>query len=418
MITHIHTMMVALAVLVCWLIGCDGLTESHRDLAETSAPSLSAVPSLSPSLLSLTPSFSPSADPSSSPSVAPSLSPAPTSLAPTFPPVEMGTFEWDLERIGSGIFRFSEESDMSEIVLQYNTSLRDFTVELFETDCVTSIPSTIATASGITSQHSLRHSTLTVSIDIAQDNVTSYPGVWTDVTLGEGLITMCVRVDLMRNVGGEVTSVTFHEQRLRVTVGLLQGFDVEFVDVSRETPDVEDGDVDVDYELTACQCDESFKCLASVLKPGSSVYLCLMSAAANVEIVGIDALTFSQGSMSVRSVVNGTEDPFTSVAFIDKKALIRHQTRSFFFDMVDPDNVVAEGFALIGFTNGNGRRRLLRTNIKNRALETMTDADEMPFNIPLAVESSLRPFDSGASRAHLISALTIAMGGFAFVLAY
>ena len=321
----------------------------------------------------------------------------------------MGKFEWDLERVGNAHLAFSEEFDTGEIELYYNTSLRDATIQLFEWDCSTSIPLTVATASGIAKQSSLRHANLTVSIDIAQDNVTSYPSVWTDVATGEGLITMCVRVDLLQDIDGVATSVHFHEQRLRVTVGLLQGFEVGAVDLLRVTADEEDGDADVDYELIACQCSESFECLTTTLTQGSEVFICVKSLADGVEIIGIQALSFSQGSYSVNSIVEGEEDQFTTVTMIDNKAFIRNQMLSVFFEQFNPEDVIAEGFALLGFTESNGRRRLLRKSIKNRVLDTVTGAGDMKFSVSLAVESSLKA-NSGASGGSVLSVMTIMIG--------
>jgi len=386
----IHFIMAALALLVFSLTGCHAISESP-----SFAPSLSEAPTFSPSLV---------------PSPNPTGTPAPTTLAPTFPPVEMEKFEWDLDRVGNARLAFTEEYDMGEIMLDYNISLRDVAVQLYESDCNTAVSSVVATADAVVTQASLRHANLTVSIDVVQENVTSSP-IWSDVSVGEGLIAMCVRVDLLLDdVNG--TSVHFHEQKLRVTIRLLQGFEVGTVDLSRVSPDEEDGDAAVDYDIVACQCNPSFECLTPVLTQGSAAYLCVSSLDDDVEIIDIQALSFSQGSYSVNSIVGGQEDLFTTVTIVDKKALIRNQMLSVFFEQYNPEDVIANGFALLGFTEEVGRRRLLRTSIKpHRGLDTVLKEDDVSFRISMPVESSLN-VNSGAvdEICSLMSVATIMLG--------
>lgn len=374
----IHATRTALAVLVFLVVGC--------------CHGLSKAPSLAPSL-SVAPTFSPTVASSSTPSIAPTVSSAPSTVAPTFPPVEMGKFEWDLERHGDARFSFSEEFDTGEIMLDYNISLRDAGIQLFEVDCNTTVLPTVANAQGIVTQTSRRHANLTVSIDVVQANVTG-SSIWSqNDDADEGLISMCIRVDLYNSQG---TSVHFHEQIVRVSIGLLQGFQLGTVDLSRDEADETNGDADIDYELIACQCDgEDFECLSPTLTQGSQVFLCVMSLAAGVEILGIDSLSFSQGSYSIDSIVDGEVDSFTVVTVIDQKALIRNQMLSVFFQQYNPEDVIAVGLALLGFTDERGRRRLLRAHIKNRVLDNVMEEDDVAFRVPLSVQSSLAD-NSGA----------------------
>ena len=61
----------------------------------------------------------------------------------------------------------------------------------------------------------MTHADLEVLVDIKQDNITE-SAIWRDTVTGEGEIAMCIRVDLTLPSG---TSVTFHEQKLYVSVG-------------------------------------------------------------------------------------------------------------------------------------------------------------------------------------------------------
>lgn len=371
----LHVAMTALAILFFLPTGCYG----------------SDSPSLAPSF-SLTPSQSPSLAPSPSPSASPSISTAPSTLAPTFPPVEMGKFEWDLDRIGEARLAFNEEFDMGEIMLDYNISLREATIALYQDDCTTSVPSTVAKATGIVTRTSPRHANLTVNIDVIQQNVTS-SAIWTQVNASEALISMCCRVDLYNSQG---VSVHFHEQIMRVSIGLLQGFQVGEVDLSRDPAEEESGDADVDFELIACHCNTNFECLVPTnLTQGSEVFLCVMSLAEGVEIVSIQELYLSQGSYSMTSIVDGQTDQFTVVSVIDEKAIIQIQMISLFFEQFNPDDVIAQGLALLGFTEDGGGRRFLRTTIRTHMVEHALEEEDVTFRIPLAVESSLTD-NSGA----------------------
>lgn len=332
----------------------------------------------------MAPTLSPSHVPSASPSSAPTLSAAPSTLAPTFPPVELSKFEWDLDRVGTVRLAFTEEYDYGEIMLDYNISLRDVDVQLFEIDCSTPVSPTVATASGIATQTSYRHASLTVNVDVIQENVTSSP-IWNAVSVGEGEIKLCVRVDLL-HPSGSGTSVHFHEQKLLISVGLLQGFTVATVDVSRTNATEEDGTAVVNYNILACQCNSNLECVALDLTQGSEVSICVKSLDDGVEIVGIDSLSFTQGSYSIDSIVDGQVDQFTAVSIIDESALIRNQMLSVFFEQLNPEDVVAQGFALLGFTDETGRKRFLRTSIKSRV---MVERSMDSFALALGVESSL-----------------------------
>lgn len=378
----IHTTMVILAILASLVPTCIGASESP-----SFAPSLSAPPTVSPS---------------AAPSVSPTLSAAPSTLAPTFPPVVLNKFDWDLERTGTSRLAFTEELDTAEISLDYNISLRDPSISLFETDCSTPVDETVATAIGGVAQTSLKHANLTVNIDVIQENITSSP-IWSNLTLGQGVVELCVRVDLLEPDLG--VSVHFHETRLSISVNMVQGFQVDNVDIDRETPDEEDGNAAVEYTLIACQCNLEYECVALNLTQGSQALICVQSLDDGVEIVGIESLTFSQGSYSIDSIADGQVDQFTSVSLDDGRARIRNQLLSVFFEQISPENVSATGFALLGFTEQGGRQRLLRAKITNLLADEQEDAS---FSLLLGVKSSL--IDNSGAINSVLSFTTIMIG--------
>ncbi len=314
-------------------------------------------------------------------------------------------FDWDLERIGTSRLKFTEELNTAEISLDYNISLRDFNISLREVDCSTPVDETVATASGSVTQTSLRHANLTIDIDLNQENIASSP-IWSNVTVGQGLVELCVRVDLLQPILG--VSVHFHETRMSISVNMVQGFQVENVDVDRESPDEEAGDAEVDYTLIACQCNLQFECVALNLTQGSQALICVQSLDDGVEILAIDSLTFAQGSYSIDSIVDGQVDQFTSVSLDDGRARIRNQLLSVFFEQINPEDVTASGFALLGFTEEGGRQRLLRTKITNLLANERAVEEDASFELSLAVKSSL--IDNSGATNSVLSFTTIMIG--------
>jgi hypothetical protein len=230
-------------------------------------------------------------------------------------------------------------------------------------------------------------------------------GIWSDGDVGIGYVNVCVRIDLMLDEQG--ISVHFHEQKLFVTIDLLQGFEVTAVELSRVSADQEDGDAAVEYDLIVCQCNETFECMTSLLMQGSDVYICVKALAEDVEVIAIQALNFSQGSFSVASVVDGVPDILSDVFVIDKKGVVRSQMLSVFFEHDNPIDVIAEGTALLGFT-GDAGTRLLRSTIVTRGLNDTVVEGDTSFHLPLAVTSSLEDA-SGATESSSMSIMTIMM---------
>jgi len=223
-----------------------------------------------------------------------------------------------------------------------------------------------------------------------------------------------IRVDLILDDPPAYTSVTFHEQKLFVSVGLLQGFQVTGIDLTRLNATEESGSADFDYELESCQCDSEGTCVNSVLTQGSDVLLCLVTSAPNVEIVDIRSLVMTQGSFNSTPIVSGVEDPLTEVTIDGKEASIRYQIISAFFSDPDPEDIVATGAALLAFTDDNGRRLLRSANVVARQL--VEETGEEGWSVRMAAESD-EPESSGAfacgsnSLVTMIVALVGAVGG-------
>ena len=342
---------------------------------------------------------------------APSLAPS-TSPAPSFAVQEQTRFDWDITRVGNADVAFSEDAETSEIKLHYNISVRDTMIQALESDCVTPIPPNVASLTFEMNKTSVTHANFTVNVDIKQEAISKYPAVWTDVSVGEGLISMCVRVDLMLDDAFN-TSVMFHEQKVFISVSSLQdfnGFDVTGISLNRLNATEENGSGNFSYNVTACQCDASGICGNSVLTQGDSVYLCLETLSPNIVIVDVRELTMAQGAFNTTPIVAGAKDAMTLVTVEGKQASIRYQLISAFFSTPNPEELVAIGSALLGFSDDNGRR-LVRAKIVQRELQ-----DEEPvenFNVRMTVES-----DSSGTCAGGIASMVLLMIGGALVVAY
>jgi hypothetical protein len=311
-----------------------------------------------------------------SPSPAPFASSAPVNIVP-----DPQQFQWDIARVGNAEVAFSEDASSSEIVIHYNISHRNTRIQVFKDDCTTEVNSSAIELTSQLALTSTTHGNFTVNVDIKQEGVLG-SSIWNDTGIGEGSISMCIRVDLL--LGDTDTSVTFHEQRLVVTVSLLQGFEVTGIDLERTSATVEDGDAEFDYLLTACQCDESFTCVNTTLTQGSDVFICVETTAPNVEIAQVREVRFTQGAFIVTPVVDGVADALSEVTVDGKQAIIRYQMISAFFEEASPDDVIADGLVLLSFTDDSGTRHLHSAKIVPRALQ----GEEDSFKVQMALASS------------------------------
>jgi hypothetical protein len=330
--------------------------------------------------------------PSLSPSLAPSASSAPTIETPAND--NLTPFDWDLEpQPDLTSFTFSEDADTSEIQLFYNISLRNTTIQAFESDCTTPIPDNVTSLDSRITNTSLTHGSFVIDVNIQQDTVTESP-IWSDQGVGVGLISMCIRLDLTLGDPAD-TSVNFHETVMDVTVGLLQGFEITNIDLDRVNATEVTDSVDFEYNVTACHCDGIYgDCVNDVLTQGSDVYLCVETTAPNVEIASIRDLTMAQNSFNTTPIENGIEDPLTETSIDGKEATIRYQIISQFFEDPNPDDIVATGSVLLAFTDDNGTRFLRHAKVLPAAARELNDVEG--FNVRMSVESA-NPETSGAA---------------------
>lgn len=309
-----------------------------------------------------------------------------STLSPSAIVADPEQFQWDIARVGSVQLSFTEEAGTSEIVLSYNISLRNYKIQVFEDDCVTPAPPDVTNVTSELIIATTTHGDLSVNVDLKQDAIIN-SDLWNGTGIGEGYISMCIRVDLLLGDLAE-TSVTFHEQKLFVTISLIQGFEVTGIDLDRLEADEEDGNVTSNYTLSACQCDESFTCVNTILTQGSDVYICVETTAPNMEIAQVRELRFTQGVFSVSPVVDGVADALSKVFYAGKEVSIRYQMISTFFEDPNPADVIASGSVLLAFTDESRRRQLRLVKLVPRALQKKTEEDVFKVTMTLAASDA------------------------------
>jgi hypothetical protein len=393
----------------------DSSTPASDDIFHEGSPSLSSVPSSSPSL---PPSDTPAPTPAPSTGTAqndvapitvaapvtPSPTTTPTPIAPgphsvspptdasvspiagaDFPSAELDMFDWDLERTGPVTVVFANEEE--EIKLSYNISLRTAVVRIFAGDCLNPVALDAVAVSLESNTTSSTHGQLDVELDINQTAVVG-SNIWLDgSSTKEGFIDLCIRVDLVLD-NDEQTSVTFHEQRLYLTIGLSQGFSVSQIGLYRDEAETEKQDVELAASLTACHCNAAAVCVEEVLTQGSDVYVCVFSDPdTDFVISAVEELEFVQESLRILAIDNSTNDELTSVLSVGETAIIRTQMRSDFFIASTLGPVVVTGSVSLIFGGTPGRRLRATSTLRGsdrrdlQREETALDGAEFKFRI-------------------------------------
>ena len=350
---------------------------------------------------------------------------APVPPSTTMPTVVLGKFDWDLERVGSVTAIFTDKTARDEIIMSYSISHRTATVNILDIACKNLVPSSIVRASHSATIASPTHSLLSVVLDINQETVET-SSIWKDgATTGEGLIELCVRVDLVLDDSTQ-TSVNFHEQKLYLTIGLSQGFSVSQIDLERDAADVTNEEAQVDFGITSCQCNADRKCASEILLQGDDLFICVFAPSdSGVEISAIEELDFMQGSLTIPAVQNSTSDALTAVFVLGKSAVIQTQLRSELFDAVNPANLTASGKVSVRF--GNATRRNLRSGVGRslhryhfgdvRIMQQQLPDKQAGFLVNMKLASSERTDDrrDGAKTGDIVGGVVGGLAGIAFV---
>ncbi|KAI2499431.1 hypothetical protein MHU86_15076 [Fragilaria crotonensis] len=253
----------------------------------------------------------------------------------------------------------------------------------------------------------------------------------TSRSLTQGMIQLCVRVDLLDSTG---TSYNFKEQKLYVTVDLTQGFTIAAVDVDRTAAGVDNTNANTEFGLNVCQCNASSICTTSTLVQGDAAFVCITTTAGSgVQIASIQQLNYTQaGVITIPAIANGVGNGLTDVTNQGTSARIQSQLPSV---LLDPANIgiplVGNGVVVVRF--GTGRARKLRFTIGNNAVDQTGGASasrlmqeqgtesQTGFSVRMALASSpseaQAPTEAQPNTGALIGGIVGAIAGVAIIVA-
>jgi len=292
------------------------------------------------------------------------IDPASTGLTdvPTVSPTQaptplLGTFDWDITFERATVV-FEDSSSSEEISLEYLIHHRTPDIQLFDGSCQIPIPTSVIATSWNTTYNSSTHDNLFVSLDIDHGTITGSPA-YSQVDSETGLISLCVRVDLLLSEN-QTISAAFDHQKLFVTVDMTQNFLVKDIDLVRsdQTTYI---NASIAYNVTACQCDGfTHQCTDDTLTPASLAHICIETTSTDIAIDAILHVEFRQGPLTQTAIDAGKIDTLTEVQLLGKKAVVSTQLVSAFYDDTVPGAVEAFGLCALKFVDEGIRHQLRR----------------------------------------------------------
>eukprot|EP00957_Ditylum_brightwellii_P211780 15366592-Ditylum_brightwellii.AAC.1 len=363
----------------------------------TPTASLSTIPTTYPSATPTTyPSLIPTSTPTSTKTTTPTAIPSdvPSSILSIAP--SKLAIGWHVDRIGNATVVFDDTSVNNEITILYNIShSRHPMVTVYEDDCKSTVPQTVV---GVTSNthtsNNPMYDLLDVYLDIKQEAIPD-SSIWND-NGNTGIVNICVRVDLISDYDqdGTLDSIAYQNTLLSLEVNMEQGINIDVLAESNEVKK-EEQSVDLQYNVTACQCDYDLKCIQNPdpLRQNSALRTCVFSHSSDVQIKGMHSLVLKQGSLSVSSITDGAANEITSVKLgaDETSAIITTQLNSAFFVNENPSNVVVEGITVLSFGSTSGRK------IRKRGLQQQSGEGKSNFQVELKLEGKRDENEGGES---------------------
>lgn len=273
---------------------------------------------------------------------------------------EVGILDWDIDFVDASV-RF-RDFEFASIDLEYEIHARRSSITVYEPDCKNSIDESVLSIQSIDTLKSANRKSLSVELQIKPDNL-SGSAIYAEPEAGSGLLTICVRVDLLND---DLVSVVFDLRRLSVLLDTSANFDILDVEID-EREEETDLKASFEYNVTACQCDESLVCIDKPVDPDGITLLCVRTELDGVRVASIEQLQFVQGSLSQTAVHNGQEDDLTVVDLVDDQAVVRTRLVSAFFEGEGSLVVHARGKCSLSLLH-SGRLRTLRQDSSYRSL--------------------------------------------------
>lgn len=291
-------------------------------------------------------------------------------------------FSWDLVLDTPGYLVDPPISDgIQHFFTSYNVTERDYTVEVFKTDCATSSTGLSIVSDVMTSDK------LDVTFLYNQSAVQA-SNLWTANTTG-GDADFCIKVSLFSNSTLGSKLFNFIETIYKIQVDLTTGFSTS-VDIVRTSAG--DGGVqtiDLDENITVYQCDDTFDEIENppALTQGDSLTICVETEADSVFEVGkIKDVTIDQnGTKSFQYVTEYVDSYWAKSACMAinttaAKCKVEMMLLGSYFSDTNPDALTVTGFVKMDYL---GRRlELLDNEGMSRKLQVENQAS-FSLDVPI-----------------------------------
>lgn len=208
-----------------------------------------------------------------------------------------------------------------------------------------------------------------VDVDIKTENLVHDDGVF---AFKEGsnneiaFVSFCVAADLgsiiMYNGTEEImSSISYLHITFNITINLVQGFEVAYVNIEEKGPEDIDENAQVSYNLESCECNPNNRVCLDVNALGaynqnSELHLCVYipENIDDIQIKGIKEMELVQENtgLALRAIENYDPNSITSVSTGNEKRMIvsTRLVSAFFYDTVS--QVTVSGIATIEFISG------------------------------------------------------------------
>ena len=335
---------------------------------------------------------------------------APTPSSTTVDEADTSSSQFTIDVIDISAVRFNDNQTSQEIQAIYELDAdQQVKFAVMDLDCDTYVDeSFISTTTSRTSAGATTgKDRLEAVLDINHNSIANSP-MFRQIDPETAGLSLCLRVDVLDDFKNPVLSET---SRVFIEISTTEVFRMNNIDVESGASIDFELQVSLDYNVTACQCDEDLKCNESALTPFDEVRICVRSESSAVEVAGIQQLLFSQGSLSQTAISNSeTVGQKTRVEQVGDQVVIHAKLASGFFQSSDPDDVVAFGVCIVKFHTPTGSRYLRATvgntvhrNVKEGEASSQQQQREDAMDEASGFGIGFRLLSSGAETTTIIA---------------
>ncbi|KAL3909930.1 MAG: hypothetical protein SGILL_007893 [Bacillariaceae sp.] len=181
-------------------------------------------------------------------------------------------------------------------------------------------------------------------------------------------VRMCVRAEFINKFNNQEAMIAYDETNVNVDVVLATSFDDLFITARADAKREVGGDVDVEFSVNACLCNENYDCTTEDRHPNQMLRICTSTVDSRVELMDIRTMQFYQDDAWRHTAVEDRQaDQLTAVnKFSTQKnnkqmTVVETTALPAFFENPspssgsDPTRIEVKGTALLRFV-GSGRR--------------------------------------------------------------